>query len=180
MIIYGKKSYLLSNLLMDLKLSNELHLLDNFCLFFMTPISIENNNDLNKYNDSQLKLKEAILLCNENNLKFLYASSEAILKENSIYSRKKIEDEQCIKKYLNNYIVFRIPRVYSQNRNKGLIYKIKNNLIPEKDYLKKVEYITLNEFINWIKSSLNLNGIINYPFEKHNDSIKNIKNIFNL
>ena len=77
-ITYGEKGYLLSNILKSINIK----CIDkNLLFFFGTPIDIKNDNDLNKYKNSQNLLNDAINLCKKYKLKMIYASTEAVLYE---------------------------------------------------------------------------------------------------
>ena len=88
------------------------------------------------------------------------------------YNLYKFKNELSIKKYLNNYLILRIPRVYSKTCKKGL-------LDPENthfDYNKKLDFITLQEFQNCTLKNINLTGTLNYKTQTK--TIKEILEIF--
>ena len=174
-IAFGEKGYLLSNILKRLDVSN---IKDNLCLFFMTPIDIKNEEDEIRYLNSQMVLDHAVELCQNYNLKLIYASSLAVEFEDSKYTEFKRRDETYIQCHLNKYAIFRIPRVYSPDRNKGLIYQLKNNQVPLKDYKNKVSFITLDEFILWFFNNINKLGMVRYNGLVHTLTIEQIKSIF--
>lgn len=95
-------------------------------------------------------------LTKSNSAKFIFASTMGVhfASTNDIYSSCKLAMEQYIKNTYDNYLILRIPRVYSKCRNKGLMKKIKNNMIPLHDYNNIVNYITLQEFIDQTKNIL--------------------------
>ena len=176
-ITYGEKGYLLSNILKSINIK----CIDkNLLFFFSTPIDIKNDNDLNKYKNSQNLLNDAINLCKKYKLKMIYASTEAVLYESSLYKEYKLQDEKNIITNLEDFVIFRIPRVYSHDRNKGLIQNLRDKKIPLDDFSKQVEYITLNEFLIWFDKHYKDNGIINYNLSKHKNTIGQIKQIFML
>ena len=100
--------------------------------------------------------------------KIVFASSIAIERdpvkypgrEWTVYGDLKLAMEHYIKSNCDNYIILRIPRVYSPCRNKGLMKQIKNNVIPEKDYNKEIQYITLQDFIDQTVPVLNENNLV--------------------
>ena len=174
-IAFGEKGYLLSNILKRLDLKN---VKNDLCFFFMTPIDIKNEKDENRYLNSQMALDHAIMLCQKYNLKLIYASSLAAKFEDNEYEKFKRKDENYIQCELNNYAIFRIPRVYSSDRRKGLIYQLKNDQIPLNDYKNKVSFITLDEFLFWFLNNINKLGMVEYKNILHTLTIEQIKSIF--
>ena len=77
--------------------------------------------------------------------------------------------EEYIKNTYDNYIILRIPRVYDKKRNKGLMKKLKLNLVAEKDMGKKIEYTTLKNFIDQTLLVVNQRNIVyNYNNLEYN------------
>lgn len=64
-----------------------------------------------------------------------------------MYGDCKRAMEHYIKNNCSQYIILRIPRVYSKCRKKGLIRQIREDHIPDNDMDNIVEYITLEDFI---------------------------------
>jgi nucleoside-diphosphate-sugar epimerase len=85
-----------------------------------------------------------------NNAKFVFASTMGVYRPaiDDIYCTCKLAMENYIKSVYNNYIVLRIPRIYSKCRQKGLMRKIRDYMIPEQDMKKQIEYVTLDDFVS--------------------------------
>ena len=137
---------------------------------------------LNLFIKSRLSTLLIIAFCKIFNYKLIYASSMCIFdlsknlnkfdKLQYYYNLYKFKNELSIKKYLNNYLILRIPRVYSKTCKKGL-------LDPENthfDYSKKLDFITLQEFQNCTLKNINLTGTLNYKTQTK--TIKEILEIF--
>ena len=83
----------------------------------------------------------------ENNAKFIFASTAGAQAPNNLYCYAKL----CMEKYIvdnyDNYVILRIPRVYDRSRKKGLMKKLRRGEVPERDMNNVVEYITLESFL---------------------------------
>ena len=113
-----------------------------------------------------------------NSSKFIFASSmgaKFLEDEYSIYKRAM---EQYISHVLSDYLILRIPRVYDKNRNKGLMYRIRNDEIEQSDWDNKIQYITLDDFRVWFKNSLTKSGIQYYDEPYRVNTIKELKELF--
>lgn len=102
-----------------------------------------------------------VRLCKLYNKPLLYASSLAAdLPENTIcnYGRYKKIAEYIIQHSGINYKILKIPRVYSKDREKGLMRKIRLGLIKEEDLNNKIEYIELEEFIKETLENINIDN----------------------
>lgn len=95
-------------------------------------------------------------LAMRNNARFIFTSTMGVYNAemNDIYCTCKLAMENYIRSVYNNYIILRVPRVYSKCRQKGLMRKIRDNLIPEKDMKNQVEFITLEDFVDQTLSVL--------------------------
>jgi nucleoside-diphosphate-sugar epimerase len=135
------------------KLDGIIHLAaiaSNFEMY--TPEDIEKDIDRNKL---------IIRLGAKFNIPILYASSEVILddSDNSIYKHVK---EQCLFDYntlCDKSVIMHIPRVYSADRERGLMPKLLKGKIPEEDLNKEIEFIDIKDFLKIIEDLL-LNRII--------------------
>ena len=112
-----------------------------------------------------------------NDAKFVFASTMGVYRPaiDDIYCTCKLAMENYIKSVYNNYIVLRIPRVYSKCRQKGLMRQIKENLIPERDMKKRIEFITLSDFIAQTLSVLDMTNIIHEYSITQRKTIQEIK-----
>ena len=118
-------------------------------------------------------------LAKKNNSKFIFASTVGVetLTEN-LYCTSKYLIEEYIKNNYDNWIILRIPRVYDKTRKKGLIKKIKLNLIPEEDMDNKIKFLTLNSFIKQTLEVVNERNIVYNYKDLHCDTIANIKKLY--
>ena len=84
-----------------------------------------------------------------NNAKLIFASTMGVYKPamGDVYCTCKLAMENYIKSLYNNYVILRVPRVYSKCRRKGLMRKIRDNLIPDGEMDNTVKFITLKDFI---------------------------------
>ena len=114
----------------------------------------------------------------DNNCKFIYASTlgvKHIESHDDIYAISKLAMENYIKSTYNNYIILRIPRVYSKCRKKGLMRQIRDDIIQEGDMNNIIEYITLQDFIEQTKPVLSeTNTTYEYTITNRN-TIREIK-----
>lgn len=90
-----------------------------------------------------------IKIAQANKCKFVYASTMGVYAPSltDVYCACKAVMDNYIRSVYNNYIILRIPRVYSKCREKGLMKQIKNKSIPEVDYSNVIEFITLDDFV---------------------------------
>lgn len=85
-----------------------------------------------------------------NNSVFVFASTLGVEQDdlNKPYITYKLAMEHYIKSVYNNYVILRVPRIYSRCRNKGLMKKLREGLVPDTDMNTIVEYLTLDKFID--------------------------------
>jgi nucleoside-diphosphate-sugar epimerase len=103
-----------------------------------------------------------------------------VYEPNNLYCNLKLQAEQLIKDNLKDYLIIRIPRVYSKDRDKGLIRDIKNNTIPKEDYSKIVQFADINDFKCFFDKIINYRGTIDYSGVLQELSIKQIKEKYEL
>lgn len=108
--------------------------------------------------------------------KFVFASSEGVLTLLDDYSVYKKFFEQYIQSQTNNYLIYRIPRVYGRDRNKGLMKRIRHGDIDDWSY--KVKYIDIEDFKPWFLNNLNKTGILEYDGEYRINTISEIKKLY--
>ena len=141
--------------------------------FFASPIEIKNIDDFNNSYTSLISLMKIVDYCKIHNNKLIFASSMAVIYDNTEYSCIKKLQENYIQK-LENYLIFRFPRTYSKDRTKGLIPKLQNNEIQ---YLNDfVRYSDIEDVKFWFNNNLKNNGIINYDYKENLDTLFSIKN----
>lgn len=114
-------------------------------------------------------------------IKIVFASSEAVNVDKDLYSNVKKTIESLLIENHKNYKIFRIPRVYSADRNSGLIKTLKDGEFVG-DMNKTIKFITDDEFCLWFMENINKeNTIIEYPTsEQISLKIKDIKSIFKI
>jgi dTDP-4-dehydrorhamnose reductase len=104
--------------------------------------------NIERTTESMILLTQNLInISKEYNLDFIFFSSEAAIKDLDIYGTYKRAMEFYTKAFLKNYKILRIPRIYSSDREKGLIKQLKNNEVPKKDYLNKVEFLDLDNLV---------------------------------
>lgn len=141
--------------------------------FFASPIEIKNIDDFNNSYTSLISLMKIVDYCKIHNNKLIFASSMAVIYDNTEYSCIKKLQENYIQK-LDNYLIYRFPRTYSRDRTKGLISKLQNNEIQ---YLNEfVRYSDIEDVKFWFNNNLKNNGIINYDYKENLDTLFSIKN----
>ena len=117
-------------------------------------------------------------LAKQTNAKFIFASTKGVESPDNVYCYSKLLMEKYIQNNYDNWIILRIPRVYDKTRKKGLMKKLRLNLIPEKDMNNQVEYLTLNDFIKQTLEVVNKKNIVyNYRYFKC-DTIANIEKLY--
>ena len=117
-------------------------------------------------------------IINENKGKIIFASSIGVEKPDNLYRQCKLLMEKYIQDNCNNWVILRIPRIYDKSRKKGLMKKLRLNLVSEKDMNNQIEFLTLNDFIKQTLEVVNERNIIyNYRNLKCN-TIANIKKLY--
>ena len=114
----------------------------------------------------------------ENHATFIFASTKGVNKVTNLYESCKFAMEVYIKKHYSKYIILRIPRVYGTRRTKGLMRKIRQNLVSDSDMSNIISYITIDSFISQTIDSLHsIESTIDYTSLQLN-SIRDIKELF--
>jgi nucleoside-diphosphate-sugar epimerase len=99
----------------------------------------------------------------KNNAKFIFASTLGVESPNNVYCYSKLLMEKYIIDNYDNYVILRVPRVYDKSRKKGLMKKLRLNMVPQSDNNNTVDYITLDSFINQtLAASKNKNIVYSY------------------
>lgn len=117
-------------------------------------------------------------LAKKNNSKFIFASTLGVETPNNIYCYSKLLMEKYIQDNYDNWIILRIPRVYDRIRNKGLMKKLRLDLIPQKDMTNQIEFLTLFDFIEQTLEVVNERNIVYNYKDLHCDTIANIKKLY--
>lgn len=118
-----------------------------------------------------------INIAKEHHAKLIFASTMGVYEGelSDIYTTSKLAMENYIKSVYNNYIILRIPRVYSKCRKKGLMRQIRDNTIPAGDMDNIISYITLQDFVDQTLPILRHTNITHEYEIKHKKSIREIK-----
>ena len=190
-IVTGDKGYLASNIIQTLNKHNEIvsyggdvriykqHENIDVIIHFASPSDIYDFTDQKRtvttIVDGTINM---LKVAAENSAKLIYASTMGVystVMSNDCYSTCKLAMEHYIKGTYNNYIILRIPRVYSKCRKKGLMRQIRDNIIPEKDMDNNIEYITIEDFIEQTLPILDYNNITHEYKITQSKSIREIK-----
>jgi len=107
-------------------------------------------------------LHNAINFANLKNIKLVYASSVESLKTTNIniYGKIKKQSNVIITNSCNKYMILMIPRVYSLDRNDGLIGAIKEN--KKLDLDKVMMYLHISEFVKQFYNAITQNKIYHF------------------
>ena len=117
-------------------------------------------------------------IAKKNKSKFIFASTKGVENPNNIYCYSKLLMEKYIQENYDNWVILRIPRVYDKSRKKGLMKKLRLELVPENDMNNKIEFLTLDSFINQtLKVDSQRNIVYNYK-DLYCKTIKNIKKLY--
>jgi len=106
--------------------------------------------------------------------KLIYASTKGILQAHNIYEKNKKESTVILLNTCDKYVCLIIPRVYSKDRNSGLIYAIKNNLPLDN---KRIEYLNIECFVKQTINSLKYNKICYHYNNLKYNTIQEIKEL---
>lgn len=187
-ITTGERGYLLKRLLPEMNIINSRRYHKNYTfsntdiiLHFASPSDSEGFKDEQRLYDANITLtSELIELSKKLKCKLVFASSMGVHNPNNLYCNLKLKAEQLIKDNLKDYLIIRIPRVYSKDRDKGLIRDIKNNTIPKEDYSKIVQFADINDFKCFFDKIINYRGTIDYSGVLQELSIQQIKEKYEL
>ena len=117
-------------------------------------------------------------IAKNNKSKFIFASTKGVENPNNIYCYSKLLMEKYIQENYDNWVILRIPRVYDKTRKKGLMKKLRLNLVSNKDMDNKIEFLTLDKFIEQtLKVDNQRNIVYNYK-DLYCNTIKNIKKLY--
>lgn len=119
-----------------------------------------------------------VQLAKQTNAKLIFASTKGVENPDNVYCYSKLLMERYIQDNYDNWIILRIPRVYDKSRKKGLMKKLRLNLIPDSDMDKEVSFITLDSFLNQTLKVVNERNII-YNYDNFCcETIKKIKQLY--
>jgi nucleoside-diphosphate-sugar epimerase len=122
--------------------------------------------------------RNMLRIAQENNAKFIFASTAGVETPNNLYCYTKL----CMEKYIidnyDNYVILRIPRVYDRSRKKGLMKKLRRGEVPMCDMDNVIEYITLESFLTQTLYALEYKNVIYKYSDIQPDILKNIRDKF--
>lgn len=190
-LVTGGKGYLASNLLKSLDKYNDIILYDGDVRNYKQYHNIDKiihfagPSDDFDFNNSK-KVVDVIVngtinmlqLAKQTNAKFIFASTKGVESPDNIYCYSKLLMEKYIQDNYDNWIILRIPRVYDKTRKKGLMKKIRLDLIPHDHMNHKVEFLTLNKFIQQTLEVDNQRNIIYNYDNLYCETISNIKKLY--
>jgi len=117
-------------------------------------------------------------IAKKNKAKFIFASTKGVEQPNNIYCYSKLLMEKYIQENYDNWIILRIPRVYNKTRKKGLMKKLRLNLVPEDHMNNKIEFLTLDSFIEQTLRVDNQRNIVYNYRDLYCKTIKSIKKLY--
>ena len=117
-------------------------------------------------------------IAKKNKAKFIFASTKGVENPNNVYCYSKLLMEKYLQKNYDNWVILRIPRVYDKTRKKGLMKKLRLNLVSNEDMNNKIKFLTLDKFIEQtLKVDNQRNIVYNYK-DLYCNTIKNIKKLY--
>lgn len=124
------------------------------CILYAAGVSNSLNKDLSLFNKDFKKLKSYRNL--SNSFKVIYISSCSVLdksRNQSVYLKKKIQNENYIKKNFKNYLIVRLPEIIGKNKNKNTLVNFFYNKIKKNEKIilfknAKRNFIFINDIIN--------------------------------
>ena len=168
-ILTGQRGYLLSHLLPYLPL-------EGYCYHFGCPINSHSERNRALLNQHIEDTKVIVDLCRRYNLKLIYASSEAVRcnEPDTQYKQAKIIAESFLDP--SKDLIWRIPRVYSWDRNRGLIAELKEGNMPRPN--NTLMWVKLEDFKKDFLESLDKVGYRAYKgimqYTKVKDILRNL------
>lgn len=165
-ILTGQRGYLLSHLL---KLGLPL---EGYCYHFGCPIDSHSRRNQHLL-EQHIKDSETIVhLCRQHGLKLVYASSEAVRcsDPDTQYRQTKSIVEGMLDPARD--LIWRIPRVYSWDRGKGLVAELKEGLMPRPNAM--LAWVKLEDFMEDFVGSL---GEVGYRAYKGVTQYTKVKDI---
>lgn len=148
--------------------------------YFASPQKFETISDKSRLYETYFLTDEIIKICNLYNIHLIFANSLGVYE---IDKSEYLKEYLCLK-HLNatkirenckSYTILNIPRVYSKDRDTGLIKALKNKVGMDKS--KILEYIDIKEFVEYTFMMLKQNPKEVFYNTKKN-SILSIENEF--
>ena len=93
------------------------------------------------------------------------------------YNRYKNVAEHYITNMYDNYLIYKIPRVYGPNKVKGIFKTLKDGTYVG-SLETKIDYINENDFVTWFMENLEFtNKIIEYDKDFRTIKVKDLKDL---
>ena len=173
-VFTGENGYLMTNLLKNGVFSD----INDTIIHFSGPSCID---EFTKETITRMinDVKSLLMLPHKN---FIFASSMGVeissnIERQQMYNNAKKKCEKLIIGSGKKYAILRIPRVYSKDRKKGLMKQLRENKVPEADFNKMIEYLSIEEFVKQTKKIKLECNIIHYT-DLSVESIYTIKNLY--
>jgi len=136
--------------------------------------SPNDDSNLQKLESLEIGTRNCIAFANQQKAKLIYASTKGIMMEyKNKYEQLKKNCTVEVRHSAASYVCLLIPRVYSRDRNHGLIKSIKDGKSLDS---KNIVYLTIHEFIHQTLKSMKLKNIC---YNYNNLTIKSIDEIKN-
>ena len=125
---------------------------------------------------------DTIVLAKEFKHKIIFASSmgsdyPGLSGSQGYYNRYKNVAEHYITNMYDNYLIYKIPRVYGPNKVKGIFKTLKDGTYVG-PLETKIDYINENDFVNWfIENVDSYNKIIEYNKDFRTIKVKDLKDL---
>ncbi|EAL2698803.1 hypothetical protein AZ702_09990 [Campylobacter coli] len=125
---------------------------------------------------------DTIVLAKEFKHKIIFASSmgsnyPGLSGSQGYYNRYKNVAEHYITNMYDNYLIYKIPRVYGPNKVKG-IFKTLRDGTYDGSLETKIDYINEDDFITWFMENLGSNNkIIEYNKDFRSIKVKDLKDL---
>lgn len=138
--------------------------------FYFTPIDCRKPSEFFKFIGSTVLLGLMTL----SPRKIVYYSSESVTEEDNMYSLFKRLHEKLLRK---SDLILRIPRVYSSDRDKGLI-----KVLRDKTYHGSkaffLDYITDEDWREFYIRNFDKEGVVTYDDKYRHNTVQEIEDIF--
>ncbi|CBJ94215.1 hypothetical phage protein [Campylobacter phage CPt10] len=125
---------------------------------------------------------DTIVLAKEFKHKVIFASSvgsnyPGLPGTQGYYNRYKNVAEHYITNMYDNYLIYKIPRVYGPNKVKGIFKTLKDGTYAG-SLETKIDYINEDDFVTWFMENLSSNNkIIEYNKDFRSIKVKDLKDL---
>lgn len=125
---------------------------------------------------------DTIVLAKEFKHKIIFASSmgsdyPGLPGTQGYYNRYKNVAEHYITNMYNDYLIYKIPRVYGPNKVKGIFKSLRDGTYNG-SLETKIDYINEDDFVTWFMENLKFNNkIIEYNKDFRSIKVKDLKDL---